>query len=58
MKATTLKSLDAELLNSETFHVEVRVVNESLDSVGISIFPGFWLLTYDDNNMLICSHHK
>jgi hypothetical protein len=51
MKATTLKSLDAELLNSKTFHVEVRVVNESLDSVGISIFPGFWLMTYDENNM-------
>ena len=37
--------------HEETFRVDVKVVSEPRDSVGVSLFPGFWLLTYENTNM-------
>jgi len=53
---TTMLSVDAnDCLNSrtheETFRVNLKVVADPRDSVGVSLFPGFWLLTYEKDNM-------
>lgn len=42
--------LDAYSLE-ETFRVDIKVVSEPRDSVRVSLFPGFWLLTYEGKNM-------